>query len=151
MKKNQRISELVAALDLPGKSKHDPRYLGYFACFNDGLYYEAHDVLEDLWLHDKRGPDGAFFKGLIQFAGAFVHLQKQARRPEHPTDRARLAPASRLFALARRHLLPYAPRHRDLDVAKICRLCDRLSLALATSKFRDNPWHAARLPRIDLD
>ena len=60
MKKSQRIAGLVADLNLPEKSGHDPRYLGYFACFNDGLYYEAHDVLEDLWLHDKHGPDGAF-------------------------------------------------------------------------------------------
>ncbi len=150
MKKNRRIAELVSTLDLPVKSTHDPRYLGYFTCFNDGLYYEAHDVLEDLWLPDKRGPDGAFFKGLIQLAGAFVHLQKQARRPDHPKDRTRLAPASRLFALARRNLLPYAPRHRGVDVSKICRLCDRHSLALANSKYRDNPWHARRLPRIDL-
>jgi hypothetical protein len=151
MKKSQRISGLVAALDLPGKSTHDRRYLGFFTCFNDGLYYEAHDVLEDLWLHDKHGPDGAFFKGLIQLAGAFVHLKKHRLRPEHPKDRGRLAPASRLFTLARRNLLPYAPHHRDLSVAKICRLCDRLSLALASSKFRENPWSAAHPPQITLD
>jgi hypothetical protein len=32
----------------------DARYLGYFACFNEQQYYEAHDVLEDLWLLDRR-------------------------------------------------------------------------------------------------
>lgn len=151
MKKKQRISDLVDALDLPGKSAHDPRYLGYFACFNDGLYYEAHDVLEDLWLLDKTGPDGAFFKGLIQLAGAFVHLKKHRLRPEHPKDRGRLAPAARLFTLARRHLLPFAPSHRDLDVAKVCRLCERYSHALEHSKFRENPWVATRLPKLALD
>jgi hypothetical protein len=59
----------------------DAHYLGYFDCFNRQLFYEAHEVLEDLWLKDKYGPNGAFYKGLIQLAGAFVHLQKIVRRP----------------------------------------------------------------------
>ena len=37
-----------------------------------------------------------FFKGLIQVAGAFVHLQKQFLHPEHPKHRPRLRPAVRL-------------------------------------------------------
>ena len=54
----------------------DAHYLGYFACFNRGWFYEAHDVLEELWLANRTGPNYAFYKGLIQLAGAFVHLQK---------------------------------------------------------------------------
>jgi hypothetical protein len=150
MKKRQRISDLVGSLSLPAGSRHDPRYLGYFTLFNDGQYYEAHDLLEDLWLHDKQGPDGAFYKGLIQLAGAFVHLKKHRLRPDHPKDRDRLAPASRLFMLARRNLLAFVPTHRDLDVSNICRLCDRLTLALANSKFRENPWRPAHPPKIQL-
>jgi predicted metal-dependent hydrolase len=151
MKKSQRISGFVAALDLPGESDHDPRYLGYFACFNDGQYYEAHDVLEDLWLKDRGGPDGLFFKGLIQLAGAFVHLQKHRLRPNHPKDRGRLAPASRLFQLAGRNLRPFQPSHRHLNVERICRLCDRLSAKIVNSRFRDNPLNTARPPRLELD
>ena len=33
----------------------DAHYLGYFDCFNRQLFYEAHDVLEDLWLPDRHG------------------------------------------------------------------------------------------------
>ena len=36
----------------------DAHYLGYFECFNRGLFYEAHDVLEELWLADRHGPNG---------------------------------------------------------------------------------------------
>ncbi len=49
--------------------------------FNRQLFYEAHDVLEDLWLPDRHGPNGNFYKGLIQLAGAYVHLQKNRLRP----------------------------------------------------------------------
>jgi predicted metal-dependent hydrolase len=59
----------------------DAHYLAYFECFNRGLFFEAHDVLEELWLEQKGGSNYAFHKGLIQLAGAFVHLQKGRPRP----------------------------------------------------------------------
>ena len=86
----------------------DAHYLGYFDCFNRQLFYEAHDVLEDLWLKDKHGPNGAFYKGLIQLAGAYVHLQKD-----------RLRPAAALFKLAHANLEKYPPQHDRLDVAAV--------------------------------
>jgi hypothetical protein len=83
MKKNERISEYVGSLGLTaGEGLHEC-YLGYFECFNRAEYYEAHDVLEHLWLQ-QRDENHAFFKGLIQVAGAFVHLRKQYEHPTHP-------------------------------------------------------------------
>jgi len=75
MKKGQKIEAFVESLSTG--STHDPCYEGYFICFNEQNYYQAHDVLEHLWLKD-RGPAHRFFKGLIQLAGAFVHLQTQS-------------------------------------------------------------------------
>src|SRR5450755_2550709 len=80
-------------------------YLGYFDCFNRQLFYEAHDVLEDLWLPDRHGANGKFYKGLIQLAGAFVHLQKN-----------RLRPAAALFKLALANLGKYPNEHNLLDL-----------------------------------
>jgi predicted metal-dependent hydrolase len=86
-------------------------YLGYFECFNRQLYYEAHEVLEVLWLARRDGPDGCFYKGLIQLAGAFVHLQKN--RP---------APAMALFKLARTNLVNYPQTHQGLEIGAVLRL-----------------------------
>ena len=86
----------------------DAHYLGYFDCFNRQQFYEAHDVLEALWLADRRGPDGDFYKGLIQLAGAFVHVQKN-----------RLGPAQALLRLARSNLEKYPARHHQLDVSNV--------------------------------
>ena len=33
-----------------GNRDYDRRYLGYFDCFNRQHYFEAHEVLEALWL-----------------------------------------------------------------------------------------------------
>jgi predicted metal-dependent hydrolase len=100
----------------------DAHYLGYFDCFNRQLFYEAHEVLEELWLADRKGPDGDFFKGLIQLAGAFVHIQKNRRDP-----------AAALFRLARANLEKYPPRHRRLDVLAALALVDDWSHRLAVT------------------
>jgi predicted metal-dependent hydrolase len=43
------------------------------AQFNDALFYECHDTLEDVW-SGARGPSRDFFQGLVQLAVAFYHL-----------------------------------------------------------------------------
>src|SRR5688500_10409955 len=91
----------------------DAHYLGYFECFNKQLFYEAHDVLEELWLGQRGQGNDLFYKGLIQLAGAFVHLQKN-----------RLKPSAALFKLARTNISKYPPRHEALDVRDVLRLID---------------------------
>jgi len=151
MKKSERLKAFVEQLpQTTAGADLDPRYTGYFTCFNAGQYYEAHDVLEDLWLGDP-GPDYDFFKGLIQFAGAFVHLQKQAARPDHPKDGRRLQPAVRLFELAKANLAPYRPRHLRLDVDGVIALADRHVDAITTSEFTQNPWHPESAPHLALE
>lgn len=138
---------MLAAQNPGPAGAFDPRYLGYFECFNRGEYYEAHDVLEDLWL-ETTGQERAFYKGLIQLAGVFVHLQKQALRPFHPKDGRRLAPASRLFALAEANLAPYRPRHQGLDLETVLRLCSQHRLNIIQSNYTDNPLNSGQAPEI---
>ena len=107
-KKSAKIADQIRHLQGRGTNPH---YLGYFDCFNRQLFYEAHDVLEELWLEDRNGPDGDFFKGLIQLAGAFVHVQKK-----------RSGPAVSLLCLAENNLRKYPARHRQLDLEKVLEL-----------------------------
>lgn len=86
----------------------DAHYFAFFECFNQGLYFEAHEVLEEIWLPQRKEADGLFLKGLIQLAGAFVHLQK-----------GRNGPAGALLELARTNLERYRPRHHRLNVARV--------------------------------
>lgn len=134
--KSDKVAERVA--QFAGR-RLDARYLGYFDCFNRQLFYEAHDVLEDLWLLDRHGPNGDFFKGLIQLAGAFVHLQKE-----------RLRPAEALFQLAERNLRKYPGRHESLSVEELLRLVDHWRAALAGAEFQVNPLHRMTAPFIPL-
>lgn len=148
MKKSERIQTMVDGLT-GRESGLDPRYTGWFTCFNRAEYYEAHDVLEHLWLQT-RDANYAFYKGLIQLAGAFVHLKKQHERPWHAKDGKRMRPAARLFALALRNIAPFAPMHLRLDVEACCRLCAEHIAELERTEFAINPWNPDHLPRIEL-
>jgi len=135
-KKDAKIAALIAGLEGQGMNTH---YLGYFECFNRQLFYEAHDVLEALWLPDRHGPDGAFYKGLIQLAGAFVHLQKN-----------RLRPAAALFKLARANLQNYPAFHQRLPVATTVNLIDTWLRELDAGGYEINPLGNDRAPRLEL-
>ncbi len=144
MKKSDRIAAMLQPMR-PGDRFH-PAYLGYFEQFNQMLYYEAHDVLEHLWLTQRGMPDDLFFKGLIQFAGAFVHLKKQYLHPEHAKHGRRLRPASRLLLLARSCLAPYGPQHGGLDLVALRRFCESTAEGIVASDYRLNPWNPAHPP-----
>jgi predicted metal-dependent hydrolase len=129
-KKSAKIAALIESCQ---RHDLDAHYLGYFECFNRGLFYEAHDVLEELWLADRNGPSGDFYKALIQFAGAFVHLSKDCER--YP----RLRPAAALFRLSRGYLAPYPSVHEHLDVTQIRCLADEWLARLESGRFETNP------------
>ncbi len=147
-RKDSKIRELTAAHQ---SGDLDPHYLGYFECFNRAAYYDAHDVLEALWLAGGQGHcDHHFYKGLIQAAGAFVHLQHHRREPLHRVHGQRLAPAFRLFHLALANLAPYPDIHHRLDLPAFRAMCERYAAALRESAFTRNPLDPAAAPRVDL-
>ena len=86
----------------------DPRYWGYFKTFNQGRFYEAHDVLEDLWLECRGKALNNFYKSLIQFAGIFVHIEKKRHRP-----------ALALLDLCQGYLGSYGESCEGLDLSNI--------------------------------
>jgi hypothetical protein len=147
MVKSERIAAFVAGLT--GEGGWDARYAAYFHCFNAGDYYEAHDVLEDLWLEDASS-DAAFYKALIQLAGGFVHLRKHFEHPTHPTHGRRLQPAARLLRLALTNLAPYPARHLGLDLPQVHALANSLIHALEDSDFTANPWSPDHKPKLSL-
>ena len=135
-KKSAKIAALIQSFH--GRER-DAHYFGYFECFNRGLYYEAHEVLEELWLADRKGPNHGFYKGLIQLAGAFVHLQKN-----------RLRPAAALFRLARANLQPCPPIHERLDTAQIVASINLWLSMLEESGFTANPLATDPAPKMVL-
>jgi hypothetical protein len=134
---------------LSGNLAEHPFYVAFFRCWNELRYYEAHDVLEQLWLNTDSS-DRDFFKGLIQAAGAFVHLQKRFEHPSHAKHSRRLPPAVRLFRLAEKNLASFTPVHHGLDVAALCRLLRAYADEIAASDYDVNPWSPETAPKLQL-
>ncbi|MBW8864010.1 MAG: DUF309 domain-containing protein [Verrucomicrobia bacterium] len=137
MSKHKRMAELAGNYSGEGV---DPCYAGYFKLFNEQKFYEAHDILEHLWLPDRHGANGNFYKGLIQLAGAFVHLQKN-----------RLKPSAALFKLAQANLAKYPPHHERLAIAKVQLLINKWLHALESENFEKNPLKSHPSPHIVLE
>jgi hypothetical protein len=82
----------------------DSHLVKFVEHFNRREYFEAHDVLEQLWLIT-RGERRDFYKGLIQTAVALLKLQQ-----------GKAAPASTLARRAASHLPKYGPVCEGIDV-----------------------------------
>jgi hypothetical protein len=123
MKKNDRLEAWLAAWDDAPRSRWPREYRAFFVRFNQGDYYEAHDVLEHLWLRCTDS-NRSFFQALIQFAGAFVHFKKHALHPHHPTHSRRIPPGCRLLDLAAKRLQSFPGPHLGIIPSEIIAACE---------------------------
>ena len=57
----------------------DPRFKKAVELFNDGKWYDAHDVFEELW-HETADPHRRSLQGVLQVAGGQLHLHRENRR-----------------------------------------------------------------------
>src|SRR5882672_12151427 len=121
-------AEITAIIERFQGQEFDAHYLAFFECFNKGLFFEAHEVLEKLWLPQRKESNGPFYKGLIQLAGAFVHLQK-----------GRLRPAAALLRLAHANLQKYPAIHQRLAVNDVLALIGHWLERLETHSSTCNP------------
>jgi uncharacterized protein len=85
----------------------DERFYRGLEEFNSERFFEAHEVLEDLW-HEYRELDRIFIQGLIQIAAAFYHLQSR-----------NLKGAVSQFAKGSEKLTHFLPAYKDVSVAKL--------------------------------
>jgi uncharacterized protein len=100
--------------------------------FNSGLYWEAHEVWEEEWTRDRRGPDSAFYKGLIQVAAGCLHYTRHNRRG-----------AVNKWGSGAEYLRPYLPAHRGVRLAPLVAAVDGFLRAMA-----EHEWPDLTMPRI---
>jgi uncharacterized protein len=77
--------------------------------FNEGRYFEAHEVLEDAWRAES-GEVRGLYQGLLQVGVGLLHARRGNRRG-----------ALRLLDRGMARLRPFAPRAMGLDVASLLR------------------------------
>lgn len=75
--------------------------------FNRRYFFEAHDILEDLW-HEYRESDRLFLQGLIQVAVGYYHFENRNFKG-----------ARSQFSKACAKLEPYQPVHQNLLIGEL--------------------------------
>jgi predicted metal-dependent hydrolase len=88
---------------------------------NQGSYYHAHDVLEEVW-REVRGEDRLFYQGVVQVAIAMHHFSK-----------ANLAGAQSVLAKARKNLAPYPSKCGGIDLEDLRRQLELWDAAIASA------------------
>ena len=57
------------------EAQDDPRFLKGIDEFNQGLFFECHETLEEIWL-EEHGEERSFYQGIIQIAAGYFKLQQ---------------------------------------------------------------------------
>ena len=110
-----------------------PRLLRGIELFNSGLYWEAHEVWEEEWTPERKGPESGFYKGLIQVAAGCLHYKRRNRRG-----------AVNKWRSGSDYLRPYLPAHRGIALTSLVEAVDRYLAAMAT-----DGWPELSMPLID--
>lgn len=85
----------------------DPRFLKGIQEFNDRLFFECHETLEEIWL-EEHGEDRLFYQGIIQIAAGYFKLEQGVP-----------AGALKLWRTGLDKVAPYAPVHFGISVESL--------------------------------
>ena len=111
----------------PDPSKVDTRYEDGLRLARAGAFFEAHEAFEDAW-RVCADEERDFFQGLVHVAVAWYQAGRD--RP--------VATASQLEKAARR-LAPFAPEHREVDVADVLEQVERAQARVADGSLDLDP------------
>ena len=87
------------------EAQDDPRLQKGIEEFNQQLFFECHETLEEIWL-EERGEDRKFYQGIIQIAAGYFKLQQGV-----PVG------AIKLWRMGLEKLEPYSPVYLGVELA----------------------------------
>lgn len=110
---------------------YHPLYYAFFHHYHQKEYWEAHEVLEELWQTQR---DNDFYHGLIQIAAIM-----------HQFTKGKVRGARKLAITAQKYLAPYAPKQQEVDVQVILDWLEHCLTVLPTKVERLDPEDFAKL------
>jgi len=107
----------------------DPRLVKAIEEFNQGLFFECHETLEEIWL-EEHGEDRMFYQGIIQIAAGYFKW-----------DQGVLIGAIKLMRAGLDKLAPYPPVHLGVGLGSFTQgVKENLKqIELAYEKGGDSP------------
>src|SRR5205085_914669 len=119
---------------------YPPRYLAGIVLFNEGAFFEAHEVWEDIWV-ESAGVERKFYQGLIQAAVGLCHF-----------GNGNTGGALKLYRTAKAYMDQCGSPYLGLDVADLWRQMEAVyGPLLASPEDRTLRPDEGKLPQIRLD
>ena len=87
------------------EAQDDPRLQKGIDEFNQQLFFECHETLEEIWL-EEHGEDRKFYQGIIQIAAGYFKLQQGVP-----------AGAIKLWRMGLEKIEPYSPVYLGVELA----------------------------------
>jgi len=105
--------------------------------FNEEYFFEAHEVLEDLWKRE-HGKSKLFLQGLIQLCAAYHHFQN-----------GNLVGAYTLLERGAQKMRGYPPNYLGIDTAKLLTHVDRDRERIGKMQRDGEDNEGLHFPRIE--
>jgi len=109
------------------EAKDDPRFLKGIEEFNQQLFFECHETLEEIWLED-HGDDRKFYQGIIQIAAGYFKLQQEVP-----------AGSIKLWRMGLEKIEAYGPVHLGINVEALAGAVKENLAQLERSTGSDTP------------
>ncbi len=126
-------------MDAAGAPTEADRIRDGLRLFNEEFFFEAHEVLEDVW-HKEHGEPRLFLQGLIQLCAGFHHFQN-----------GNYAGAAALLRRGADKMRNYPAQYLGLDAAGIIAAIDASRKRIERMQVEAEPAGSIEFPKIHLD
>ncbi|HLE54362.1 MAG TPA: DUF309 domain-containing protein [Thermoplasmata archaeon] len=126
-------------MDAAGTPDEADRIRDGLRLFNEEFFFEAHEVLEDVW-HKEHGEPRLFLQGLIQLCAGFHHFQN-----------GNYGGAAALLARGIEKMRRYPERYLGLDAAAILTRVDACRERIERMRTGTEPAAPLEFPKIRLE
>jgi predicted metal-dependent hydrolase len=116
----------------------DPRFLKGIEEFNQRLFFECHETLEEIWLED-HGEDRKFYQGIIQIAAGYFKWQQGVP-----------AGAIKLWHTGLEKIQTYGPVHLGVDIEALVQAVKRNLGELERRQQSGGVFPTLEIPSIQL-
>jgi uncharacterized protein len=118
------------------EGQQDPRLQKGIDEFNQQLFFECHETLEEIWL-EEHGEDRPFYQGVIQIAAGYFKWQQGVP-----------AGALKLWRMGLEKIEPYGPVYLGVDLASLVDAVKAHLRELESAQKRGNEWPALNFPTL---
>jgi predicted metal-dependent hydrolase len=118
------------------EAQDDPRFLKGIEEFNQGLFFECHETLEEIWL-EEHGEERSFYQGIIQIAAGYFKWQQGVP-----------AGAIKLWHSGLEKIEPYGPVYLGVNVEAFAQAVKENLAALEAVQRGGGEYPALNIPAL---